>query len=123
MIIPGSNILKMALTVIAQQSVQYFRFTGRVNNDIGNFINAYADPVILRGSWQFIPRRLYVGMGLDLQKTYVNFYTPNNVADIQRGAAGDQLVFDSRKYQVESLTPWLAQDGWVCALCVDIGAA
>jgi hypothetical protein len=120
--IPGSNLLNMALSVIAKQSVQYFKFAGRTTNAIGNFGNTYDAPTTLQGSWQFVPRALYQQYGLDLQKSYATFYVSANVVDIAREVAGDQLTFNGRRYQVESTNSWFAQDGWVGVLCVDIGA-
>jgi hypothetical protein len=121
--IPGSNLLSVALSVISSQSVQYFKFNGRTTNAIGLFDDTYDAPVTLQGSWQFVPRNLYMQNGLDMQKIYANFYVSANIIDVQRDVAGDQFIYEGRRYQAESLTPWFTQDGWVSILCVDIGAA
>lgn len=121
--IPGSNILNIALSVIARQTVSYFAFTGRVLNAVGEDIPSYADSVDIVGSLQPVPRILYEQYGLDLQKTYYTFYTSNPVKDVGRDVSGDQFEFGGQRFQVESNNDWYAQDGWKGVLCVLIGAA
>lgn len=120
--IPGyGNVLSMALELFVQQTVAYYEYTGRDENIIGQYDSDYADPVNIMGSFQPVPRELYEKYGLYLQKIYYTFYTPNNVKDVKRDVSGDQIVFEGRRYQVESSNDWFSQDGWVGVLCVDIG--
>ena len=121
--VPGMNLLNMALTVIQRQSVQYYQYDGRTLNAVGQDVTTYLAPVTKVGSWQPIPRHLYEQLGLDLQKNYFNFYTSNDVLDVQRDVSGDQIVFEGSKYQCESNTEWYKLDGWKGVLCVYIGAA
>lgn len=123
MLVPGSNLLAMALRVIAPQSVLYSRFVSRTANAAGKYVTTYADPVSLQGSFQAVPRNLYQQFGLDLQKNYNAFYASQNIIDVNRNVSGDQLTYQGRKYQCESITPWFFQDGWVGVLVVDIGVA
>ena len=58
--------------------------------------------------------------GLDLQKDYYTFYTSNDVLDIQRDVSGDQLIFNGKRYQVESNNDWYPMDGWKGIICVYI---
>ena len=119
--IPGQNLLNMALTLIAKQSIQYYQFVSRSPNSVGQDITVYATAITLVGSWQPIPRQLYESLGLDLQKDYFNFYSSNNVLDVTRDVSGDQLSFSGRRYQVESNNDWFQLDGWKGILCVDLG--
>jgi len=119
--IPGSNILNMALTLIAKQLVAYFPFNSRVLNSVGQNVTAYSSPFPLAGSLQAVPRQLYQQFGLDLQKNYVTFYTSSNLLDVNRDVSGDQLIYAGRRYQVESANDWFAQDGWKGVLCIDTG--
>lgn len=121
--IPGQNLLNMCLTLIAKQSVTYYRFLSRTANSVGQDITTYASPVTIYGSFQAVPRNLYMQLGLDLQKDYSTFYTSNDVLDITRDVSGDQLVYDGRRYQVESNNDWFTQDGWKGILVVDLGAS
>ncbi len=120
--IPGSNLLNMAFTLIAKQTVSYYQYTSRAPNAVGQDITTYAAPVSLAGSFQAVPRKLYELYGLDLQKSYYTFYASSNLLDIARNVSGDQIVYNSRRYQIESANDWFAMDGWKGVLCVDIGA-
>lgn len=119
--IPGINLLNMALTIIAKQTLAYYQFVSRGLNAVGQDITVYASPINLVGSWQPVPRNLYEVYGLDLQKDYFTFYSSNNILDIQRDISGDQVVFMGKRYQVESSNDWYQLDGWKGMLCVDLG--
>ena len=119
--IPGQNLLNMALTIIAKQTLSYYQFVSRGLNAVGQDITVYASPINLVGSWQPVPRNLYEVYGLDLQKDYFTFYSSNNILDIQRDISGDQVVFMGKRYQVESSNDWYQLDGWKGMLCVDLG--
>jgi hypothetical protein len=116
--IPGSNILNQALTIIAAQTITYYRALDRTLNNVGQNVTQYAPPSDIRGSFQPVPRRLYQQFGLDLQKDYWVFYTSNNLLDVQRDVSGDQIAFQDRRYQCESATAWYGIDGWVGMFCV-----
>lgn len=119
--IPGSNILKMALTIIAKQSVLYYSEIDRQLNEVGQYITEYSPVATLSGSLQPVPRNLYERYGLDLQKSYFIFYILTNAVGIERGRSGDQIVADGNRYQFESPNDWFFQDGWQGMLCVFIG--
>ncbi len=119
--IPGINLLNMALTVIAAQELLWYQFDSRSLNDVGQDITLYKPFVIVRGSWQPVPRNLYEIYGLDLQKDYFTFYSSNNILDIQRDISGDQVSFMGKRYQVESNNDWYQLDGWKGILCVNLG--
>lgn len=116
--IPGSNILQQALSVIAASEVNYFMATGRSLNSIGQDVTTYAAPVSLFGSFQPISKSMYEQYGLDLQKSYFNFYVSANIQDTQRDRSGDQIVFGDLRFQCESNTEWFRIDGWKAILCV-----
>ena len=118
--IPGQNLLNMALTVIQRQTITYYQYVSRSLNAVGQDVTVYAAPVSIVGSWQPVPRQLYMSYGLDLQKDYFTFYTSNNLLDIERDVSGDQLVFNGARYQCQSNNDWFALDGWKGILCVKI---
>lgn len=118
--IPGSNILNKALGIISSQTIAYHKFLGRTEQANGVDVSTYAPAATLRGSFQPVPRNLYQTLGLDLNKSYFNFYVSAQILDVQRGVSGDQISFSGKKYQAESTTPWNAIDGWNAVLCVQI---
>jgi hypothetical protein len=116
--IPGANILKIALTAIAYQTVSYYAFVSRMTNEIGNDITVYATPVNVVGSLQPVSRALYQTYGLDLSKDYYTFYSSTPFVDVGREVSGDQIIFNSKTLQCESEVNWFDLDGWVGVLCV-----
>jgi hypothetical protein len=121
--IPGSNLLNMALTVIAKQTISYYRAVSRSLNSVGQDVTVYAGVVSIVGSFQPVPRQLYEQYGLDFQKSYFTFYTSNNLIDVQRDVSADRIAFQGLLYQCESNNDWYGEDGWKGVLCVLIGAA
>ena len=118
MTVPGSNILDLAMTVLGSQTVNYFRALDRTLNNIGQNITEFDAGILVSGSFQPVPRRLYEIYGLDFQKSYFTFYVSKNVIDLQRNVSGDQLEFQGQRYQCESNNDWFGEDGWVGVLCV-----
>lgn len=116
--IPGSNLLNMALRTISAQGFTYVPWASRAIGANGMYINTYGDSQQLAGSVQPVPRRLYEQYGLDFQKSYYNVFVSANVMDLQRDVAGDKIVYNGQNFQVESRTPWFAADGWNELLCV-----
>lgn len=117
MTVPGSNLLKQALTVIQPQTIVYYKANGRVVNTVGQYQTSYDTGVSVLGSFQPIPRQLYQQYGLDLQKDYYTFYTLNDIIDIARDVSNDQIAFNGNRYQCESNTEWFQMDGWKGVVC------
>lgn len=121
MTVPGSNLLASALTVIAAQTVIYYRALSRVQNDVGQYVVTYATGVNIRGSFQPVPKTLYQVYGLDLSKIYYTFYSLNDLIDIQRNVPADQIIFNNKRFQCESNNDWFAIDKWKGVLCILVG--
>jgi hypothetical protein len=123
MSVPGSNLLTMAFTVIAQQTISYFKENGRTLNVNGQWVTTYDAPVTIKGSFQPVAKNLYEKYGLDFQKEYFNLYAPNSIVDLDRDVSGDQIVYNSTLFQCQSNTEWFTIDGWKAILCVKLGPA
>lgn len=121
--IPGMNLLATALTVIAPQQIVLYRAIGRTQNAVGQWVTQYAPGVPVEGSWQAVDRNKYEQLGLDLSKSYFNFYTRETITAIQPNESPDICERDGRKYSAVSETPWNNIDGWQGTLFVDIGPA
>lgn len=121
--VPGSDLLNLAATAIRLTQVIYYSFITRELNAVGEEISAYADPVIVEGSFQAVARNLEEHQGLEYQATYANFFTSNNSKDVQRGTAGDRFIYGGDTYECLSVTPWYGIDGWVKIACVRVGPA
>lgn len=118
--IPGSNLLNMALGSISPSVLLYYQFVSNSTNDLGIVVPVYADPIDISGSFQPVPRSMYAEMGLDLNKKYANFYASSNILDLNRGITGDGFQFQNEFYKCESATLWYGIDGWTAALLVNV---
>ena len=118
--IPGSNLLARAARLIALQTVQYSAWASRALTN-GVYVPVYAAAVPITGSVQAVPRQLFESLGLDLQKTYVMFYTSTALKDLQRDQTPHAIDFGGWRYAVESNTDWFAQDGWKGSILVRTG--
>ena len=119
---PGDNLLEDALDLIASQDVELYRFASRAKTPAGVMVATYSGPVYVQGSVQAVDRKHYEQMGLDFARTYVKFYTSEEVRNVQRDQTGDLFTYAGRWYQAESQTSWLSQDGWNDVLAVMVPA-
>jgi hypothetical protein len=122
MMVPGSNLLGMALSVIRPQTLTHRAWTGRTIDDAGEYVTAYAEPVDIEGSMQAVNKKLYQTLGLNLAKNYAQLYTSADVNPTLRDRSGDLLEYAGRWWLAESDMNWSAQDGWRKLLCVEVPA-
>lgn len=118
--IPGQNLLNMALRVIQREQFIFFAFLSRVTQDNGVDIPKYAAGVKATGSVQPAPRQLIEQMGLDLQKTYFQFFLTTGIIDVNRDTSGDQFEWKGKTFQCLSATPWRGIDGWDHVVTVEV---
>lgn len=120
MSVPGSNLLNMALSIIAPQMFEYYQFVSRTPNAVGQDIATYAVPVTYYGSVQPVPRQLFEQYGLEFNRSYMTFFIRQEVFDVTRDVSGDQMFFNGKMYNCLYKTDWFAQDKWVSVLAVRI---
>jgi hypothetical protein len=120
MIVPGSNLLRLAMGPIARQKLQHRAYISRTINAAGDYVSTFADPVDITGSFQPVNRSLYQQLGLNLEKNYSTLYTQANVMPTERDREGDYVVFGGSTWQCNSEQDWRAVDGWRKLLCVEV---
>lgn len=120
MIVPSANILNIALGALGRQGFNYKAFVSRDLSAVGVYVANYAFPIQLTGSVQPPARELFHEYGLDFQKDYLMFYVSKHMLDVTRDVSGDQIEFNNKTYQILSKTNWLAIDGWISLLTVQI---
>lgn len=119
--IPGSNLLRMAMGPIAPQTpLQWRAWLSRDVNEAGDFVAQYADPVDIEGSMQPVPRALYQQLGLDMSKDYQTLYTSSDVIVTDEDRGGDAILYDGAIWICESDTNWRHADGWRKILCIRV---
>ncbi len=116
--IPGANIYNQATQIISKSTYTYYAFLGRVIDDRGIQVSNYAPGVALADSIQAVSRSLYEDLGLDWQKVYINIFTNNALMVLDRDVSGDQIEFNTARYELLSSTDWNPQDGWRQVLAV-----
>lgn len=114
------GLLKTALGVVGGQSVQYQRYKGQVTDSAGYKVISWGDPFRVCGNVQPVGTDLKQEYKLDMERSYVTLYACGDMQDVDRDRTGDRFTFAGRLYQIESITPWAAQNGWGSALAVDI---
>lgn len=123
MMVPGSNLLDLAGTLIAFQKGTLYRWMSTTQDAAGRDVATYGGPQSIVCSQQAVPRSMFEQWGLDLQRNYIMLYTDVVLHDLKRDATPDKVVYNGRAYTVESNTDWQNQDGWQGSLCVDVGPA
>lgn len=121
--IPGINLLDIALTAIEPQQGQWLRFLGNAVNSQGQDIPSYDTPIDVLGSFQSTDAQTVQMLGLDVTAKHRTFYTQHPIQPVDRETSPDLMIFYGRKYQVVGETDWINQDGWKGMVLVDIGAA
>lgn len=116
--IPGSNLLKVANTLLMQTSLIYHQALSRSLNPVGQSVTTYADPVSIQGDWQPVDRAMYDQLGLQLSVEYNTLFISKDIIDIQRGVSPDIIEAFGKFYVCESNVPdFYNVDGWVGVLC------
>lgn len=127
MIVPGSNLLAMALTVIGSTPVTYYRYLGETTGPTGLDTVTFADGVVVSvGSVQAVDRSRYQEFGLDWMKSYIVWYVPElDASAIARNPdnSGDVIEVNGRRYPLIGGTDWFRIDGWLSMIGVDTGPA
>lgn len=121
MIVPGSNLLAIALSVQGTQAVLWAQDVGRITNVVGKDVTDYAFPVAVTGSFQPKSRAWAALNGLDIQKAYALFYASQPMKPVSRGISGDQFAYGGSLWHAMNDTDWFHQDGWNAELLVRVG--
>ena len=112
------NLLASAQTVIGKQDYQMRKCTGRVRNEAGYWVSAFAEPIPMLGSVQPIRATQYQAMGLDFKKAYIKIYDVNLIQSMSRDTNADQVIWDGYLWHVAEDTPWFLSGGWNYVMCV-----
>ncbi len=122
--IPGNNILSVALSAIGSTAVNYFQYSSRTTNAGGVMLTNYLAPqTITTGSVQAVSKTKYEALGLDFEKTYISWHVSMNAIDLKRDISGDVIEVLGRRWQLGGSNDWFGIDGWKSLTAVDIGAA
>lgn len=116
-----ANLLNVALKAIGMQTLHWYSFSNRTQNDRGLWVNEYIDQGLVKGSWQPVDARTIKELGFDTKLQYHNFYVSKPINVFSRNEAPDYFIIEGRKHEVVGGSEWYAQNGWKGLLCVDAG--
>lgn len=119
--IPGSNLLRMAMgPIAAQMPLQWRAWLSSTTNEVGDIVDVHDDPVDIVGSMQPVNRTLYHEFGLDMSKEYQSLFTSSDVRVVDEDRGGDVILWDGHQWLAETDTNWRGADGWRKVLCVRV---
>ena len=118
--IPGSNLLGMALRYIQPQALQLRAFVSRADNAAGDTVATFAPPVGISGSMQPVDNKLYQALGLNLAKKYWTLYVFGDVQPTARDRDGDLVIFGGVTCQCESERNWSSVGEYRKIICVEV---
>lgn len=118
--IPGANLLGMALRHIQPQTLQLRAFVSRTENTAGDTVATFAAPVDIQGSMQPVDKKLYQELGLNLSKNYSTLWVFGTVQPTARDRDGDLVMFDGKTWQCESDRNWSGVGEYRRVLCVEV---
>lgn len=118
--IPGVNLLSVALSVIQPQPIYWRQYKDRRQNALGNWINEFYPDALIRGSWQPMGANDAKEHGFDTAKEYFSLFTPHDIKEVARGASTDQIIVSGQLFDVVECIDWYAQDGWKHLICCAI---
>lgn len=120
--IPGINLLNVALGVIGSQPVVYFRDSGqRETLANGNLKTVFEEgKSILSGSVQAMPKEKVIRQGLEESFDYVEWFVSQSVIGDERDYSGDEIKWNGKRWKVGSVEDWSEQDGWCVATCQEV---
>lgn len=114
MLVPGSNLLGIALHAINPTGGATYRaYDSEGENEFGTTIKLYKDPVPMLGcSIQPVSYTIVAQLGLDVNKRYVGIWTQHNVQGVYEGRQGDLVDWNGQSWEVTAEDSWIQQDGW-----------
>ena len=120
--IPGNNLLRMALQVIAPtQGVAFQQYLGEQENDFGGTAVSYGPTTpLFNVSVQPVTKSQIQQMGLAVNKSYITVWCDSQIEGSYRGRQNDIILWDGAKWEVQPESDWIKQDGWEQILAVKL---
>ena len=120
MTVPGSNLLNMAMGLIGVQAVGWRKYAGKVTNAAGFDVVTWAAAVTVKGGLRPVAAATGQRLGLEMTGNFGTCLGSGECGGPDRDKTGDRLIYAGKTYQIESKTPWYAQDSWEYVLCVEV---
>lgn len=114
--------IAMAATQIlgCNKLLEFYKYLGSALDDMGRDVPVFADPVIITGSVQAVPNRMYEQLGLDLNKNYKTVFSTELIQSIAEEIQPDRIVYDGRTYEIVENKNWYETNGYTKVLMVEL---
>lgn len=118
------NLLPIAMAATSilgcNKPFEFYKFLTQTVDDYGRDIPQYADAVILTGSIQAVPNKMYEQLGLDLNKNYKTVFSPALMESLAESLQPDIIKYNGKTYQIVENKNYYETNGWTKALIVEI---
>ncbi|TQI79993.1 hypothetical protein FHU10_5156 [Serratia fonticola] len=120
--IPGSNLLNMALGIIGSQPVRYYRDSKQRQELPNGILVTQFEPgvIISSGSVQAVSPTHIEQAGLDVSRRHIEWFVSLDVLGVERDASGDEIEWDSKRWKAITPEKWVVQDGWCAVICQEV---
>jgi len=115
-----NNLLQMAMNIIPRVQFQHKAFVSQEPNDIGFVIPTYGDPVTVWGCVQAVENSAYTQLGLEFGKNYISVWGQIAMLGIDKQEVADQIIYDSKTFNVVKSTDWMNYNGWTSVIAVEV---
>lgn len=120
MMVPGSNLLQLALGVIQPSTgVVLEVYLGERENNFGKTVVTYEPPI----PWPFVSvqpvtKEQIQLNGLAVNKDYITIWATADINGAYRGKQNDKVTWNGHSWAIMPEQDWFKQDGWVQVLAV-----
>lgn len=120
MMIPGANLLQIALGVIQPTSgVTLEVYLKERDNDFGGTVVEYEPPIPWpMVSVQPVTKEQAQINGLAVNKDYITIWVTKDLTGAYRGKQNDRVTWSGHQWAIMPEQDWMFQDGWVQVLAV-----
>jgi hypothetical protein len=109
----------MAMRIIPRVQFQVKKFVSQEISDIGFVVSTYDEPVTVWGCVQAVDNSAYQQLGLEFGKNYISVWAEIAMLGIDKKEVADQIIYDSKTFNVVKSTDWINYNGWSSVIAVE----
>lgn len=118
--IKGQNIHSLASKVLKQDKIIFYKWSSRIKNDIGYWIDTYEEPIEIIVTLQALTRTQISQIGLDMTRRCYRIWTSEDVMDLYRDRSNDHVEINGIRYKLSNEEDWTYKSGWNSALATEV---
>ena len=118
------NVLAPAMNATAclgcNKQFEFLKYIETTIDDMGRDVPVFADPVLMTGSIQAVPNKMYEQMGLQLDKNYKTVFSLALIQSIAENIQPDRIVYNGLTFEVVENKNWYETNGYTKILVVEL---